>query len=260
MARRSSASKRKEIAAAEEPTAAVAQHTAWSPYNRVVVESIYPESDGGRYPVKRVVGDLFQVWADIFRDGHDVLGAALLYRTADESQWQRAPMAQHDNDRWSGTFRLARNSRHFYTIEAWTDVFASWRRDILKKVEAGQKVDLELAEGRQILAAAARKGGAGAAPIRAALERLTAAASPKQQAATLLDEGLHRDMAQHGPREDVSTHFQTFELIVDRAQAAYAAWYEMFPRSQGTDPTRSAMFEDCIKRLPEIRDLGFDVV
>jgi starch synthase (maltosyl-transferring) len=264
MARRSSASRRKEekeeIAGADESAVAVAQHPAWSPQSRVVVESIYPEIDGGRYPVKRVVGDLFEVWADIFRDGHDVLGAALLYRTADEPQWQRAAMTHRDNDRWSGTFRLARNSRYFYTIEAWTDVFASWRRDVSKKVEAGQKVELELAEGRQILAAAARAGGAGARAIRAALERVTAAASPKEQAATLLDEGLHRVMAEHGPREDVSTHFQTFELIVDRPRAACAAWYEMFQRSQGTDPTRSATFDDCIKRLPAIHDLGFDVV
>jgi starch synthase (maltosyl-transferring) len=260
MAKRSSASKRKEIATADEPAVAVAQHRAWSPQNRVVVESIYPDIDGGRYPVKRVVGDFFQVWADIFRDGHDVIGAAVLYRAADQSQWQRAPMAHRDNDRWSGNFRLARNTRYFYTIEAWTDVFASWRRDVSKKVEAGQKVELELAEGRQIVASAARAGGAGAAPIRAVLERLTAAASPEEQVATLLDEGLQRVMAEHGPREDVSTHFQTFELIVDRPQAAYAAWYEMFQRSQGTDPARSATFDDCIKRLPEIRDLGFDVV
>src|SRR5882672_1214034 len=185
MARRSSASKRKEIAAADEPTAAVAQHTAWSPYNRVVVESIYPESDGGRYPVKRVVGGLFQVWADIFRDGHDVIGAALLHRAADESQWRRAPMSHHDNDRWSGVFRLERNIRHFYTIEAWTDVFGSWRSDISKKVQAGQKVELELAEGRQIAAAAARSGGAGAVQIRAVLERLAAATAPEEQVAAL---------------------------------------------------------------------------
>jgi starch synthase (maltosyl-transferring) len=260
MARRSSASKRKEIPVADEPTAAVARHPAWSPQNRVVVESIYPEIDGGRYPVKRIVGDLFEVWADIFRDGHDVIGAALLYRTTDESRWQRAPMAHRDNDRWFGTFQLTRNTRYLYTIEAWTDVFASWRRDISKKVEAGQKVDLELAEGRQILGAAAQAGGAAAAAIRAALEQLTGAASPEEQIAALLDKGLQRVMVEHGPREDVSIHFQTFELVVDRPQAAGAAWYEMFQRSQGTDPTRSATFEDCIKRLPEIHDLGFDVV
>src|SRR5262249_33364970 len=111
-----------------------------------------------------------------------------------------------------------------------------------------------------VAGAAGRAGGAGAAATHAALERLTAAASPDEQVAALLDDGLQRVMAEHGPREDVSTHFQTFELIVDRPQAACAAWYEMFQRSQGTDPTRSATFDDCIKRLPEIRDLGFDVV
>ena len=260
MARRSSATKRNEFPAADEPLAAAAQRPAWSPQNRVVIESIYPEVDAGRYPVKRAVGDLFQVWADIFRDGHDVIGAALLYRTADESQWQRTAMTHRDNDRWVGSFRLTRNTRYLYTIEAWTDVFGSWRRDISKKIEAGQRVELELTEGRQILAAAARSDGAGAAAIRNAFERLTAASSSEEQTAVLLDEALQRAMAKHGPREDNSTYFQTYELIADRRQAACAAWYEMFPRSQGTDPNRSATFDDCIRRLPEIRDLGFDVV
>ncbi len=67
---------------------------------RIVIERAYPELDGGRYPIKRVVGDQLEIWADIFRDGHDVLGAAILYQPEGASRWQSAPMHLFDNDRW----------------------------------------------------------------------------------------------------------------------------------------------------------------
>jgi starch synthase (maltosyl-transferring) len=56
----------------------------------------------------------------------------------------------------------------------------------------------------------------------------------------------------------VHPHFGT--LRVDPKLTEFSAWYEMFPRSQGTDPNRSATFADMEKRLPYIKDLGFDVL
>ena len=41
-----------------------------------LIEDIYPCVDGGRYPVKRIAGESVEVWADIFREGHDVFAAA----------------------------------------------------------------------------------------------------------------------------------------------------------------------------------------
>ena len=125
-----------------------AHHPAWRPDARIVIENVYPEIDGGRYPAKRVVGDTVEVWADLFRDGHDKLGAVLNYAFEDE-EWQEAPFAFHDNDRWVARFRPDRVGRWRYTIEAWTDRFESWREDLVKKRDAGQEVDLELAEGSQ---------------------------------------------------------------------------------------------------------------
>ena len=48
------------------------------------IEDIYPLIDGGRFPVKRIVGERVEVWADIYRDGHDVdrRGAGLAPRAA----------------------------------------------------------------------------------------------------------------------------------------------------------------------------------
>ncbi len=236
-------------------------HCAWAPDHRIVIEGVYPEIDGGRYPVKRVVGDRFEVSVDIFRDGHDVLGAALMIRQADSTDWVRAPMHFVDNDRWSGSVELIRNGGHVYTIEAWTDVYESWRQEFVKKRDAGQDVSLEAVEGGQLLRAAA----AGVAKddetaLQRALKELDADPGADAVAALLLSESVRGIMGRCGPRADITTYFRELEVFVDRPAARFAAWYEMFPRSQGTVPGRSATFDDCIRRLPEVRDMGFDVL
>ena len=263
------ANKKRSSTAAAAASVDVPHHRYWAPERRIVIEGIYPEIDGGRYPVKRRMGEAFEVWADIFRDGHDVLGAAILYRPADETEWRRAPMRPRDNDRWSGSLRLERNARYFYTVEAWTDVFASWRRDVLKKVDANQAVDLALTEGRQIVERALAQAKNAPGNIQDRLRAALAAGGPAAggpasgepgRSHPLLDDALAQAMAEHGPRDDVSCYFRTLEVYSDRPRAVFAAWYEMFPRSQGTDPTKSATFDDCIARLPEVRAMGFDVV
>ncbi len=50
------------------------------------------------------------------------------------------------------------------------------------------------------------------------------------------------------------------EVVVDRERARFAAWYEMFPRSQGTDPSRGATFKEAAARLKDVAAMGFDVV
>ena len=115
---------------------------------RIYIEDIYPLVDGGRFAVKRIVNEPLEVWVDIFRNGHAALAADLLWRFEANGRWARVPMRLHNNDRWSASFTPTRVGRHVYLIEAWTDAFATWRRDFLAKREAGLDVDLELEEGR----------------------------------------------------------------------------------------------------------------
>ena len=49
-------------------------------------------------------------------------------------------------------------------------------------------------------------------------------------------------------------------VVVERERARFGAWYEMFPRSAGTDPSRSATFKEAEARLPYIASMGFDVL
>src|SRR4051794_33093297 len=120
----------------------------------IIIERVQPEIDAGRYPVKRIAGDILEVSADIFKDGHDKLAAVVKYRRASDDDWQEAVMRLVDNDRWSGQVLLPDNTRYVYTIEAFPDQWATWQDEVEKKFGAGQDIALELLEGRAILAEA----------------------------------------------------------------------------------------------------------
>ena len=237
----------------------VGLHPWWRPEARIGIESVYPELDGGRYPVKRVLGDEFEVQADVFRDGHDKLRAVVKFALAGE-EWREAPLVLFDNDRWVGHFRLDRLGLWRYTIEAWTDQFESWRDEFEKKRQAGQNVELELAEGRAIVAVMLRHAGSdGAAEIRQILQSFDSG-NTARRTELMLSAELRELMGRCALRTGVVRYPRELEIVVDRRAARFAAWYEMFPRSQGKVAGKSASFDDCIARLPEVAGLGFDVV
>ena len=232
----------------------------------IVIERISPELDGGRHPVKRVVGDTLLVTADIFADGHDLLDAALLVRADDEDGWHEAPMHPVNDDRWSGHVELTRNRWHRYAIEAWRDAFGSWRQGLHKKVEAGRAVPTEIEEGRLLVEAAQTRAERAEAAndlrlMRTALAALSRARSEATRIAALDRDELLSAMRRHADRS-FATRSSELPLVVDRERARFGAWYELFPRSQGGDPTRpqATTFAEAEWRLPDIAAMGFDVV
>src|SRR4051812_9964877 len=102
-----------------------------------VIENLQPLVDGGRYPIKRVVGEDLIVEADVFKDGHDVVAATLKWRAVGEPHWHETRMTHLGNDRWQGTCTFYENTTYEYTVEAWTDVFAGWQHEFAAKFEAG---------------------------------------------------------------------------------------------------------------------------
>ncbi|MGH2357893.1 MAG: maltotransferase domain-containing protein, partial [Candidatus Limnocylindria bacterium] len=235
----------------------------------IVVERVLPQLDGGRHPVKRVVGDELLVTADIYADGHDLLDAALLIRAGDETGWREAPMRLVDNDRWSGSVTLSRNRRHWYTVEAWRDAYGSWREGLRKKVDAGVAVATELEEGALLLKAAldraeAAEAGPDARLIRESWRRMRRARSEATRVAALAGEELLAAMRRHPDRSFATRHDPELELVVDRELARCAAWYELFPRSQGREPSdprpAPTTFRGAEWRLRDIAAMGFDVV
>jgi starch synthase (maltosyl-transferring) len=190
---------------------------------RIQIEDVWPQLDCGRHPVKRSVGDEVEVWATIFRDGHEVLDAAVLYRPPGSASWRESPMQHAEPDRWTGSFTVDGCGRWEFTIQAWVDRFESWRDELRRRVDAGQ-TDLasELQEGAALLKVLK-------------LDVETALASTERD------------------RSETTQLVSSLGVDVDRERARFGAWYELFPRSWGG-------FAGVEKVLPGLADLGFDVV
>ena len=151
------------------------------------------------------------------------------------------------NDRWTASFAPTEVGRHVCAIEAWTDEFATWRRDFLVKRKAGQDTNLDALEGELLLASAQP-----ASPVASELiAQARAAFARDQNPDHLVTDALAATMAESQLRRDL-TRSQIFPLMIDRPRARASAWYEMVPRSQGHVPGRHGTFDDCIARLPDI--------
>src|SRR5689334_3711836 len=100
---------------------------------RVLIESGSPEVDAGRYPAKRIVGDLVVAECDLVADGHDALGGRVLFRRVGDSGWRAVPLEPVVNDRWRGAFTVDGVGRWELTFEAWIDAYTTWRRGTEKK-------------------------------------------------------------------------------------------------------------------------------
>ncbi|QIB67206.1 maltotransferase domain-containing protein [Kineobactrum salinum] len=243
--------------------AVTANHARAARSQPIVIENVRPQIDCGKYPVKREVGDVLEVDATVFRDGHDRIAAVLLHRQVGKPGWQETPMRSINPglDLWRASFRLEANATYQYTVEAWSDHFESWLDETGKKLGAGQSIALELIEGRELVAAAAERAQG---RDRHWLDQLLAEfdrSDAEPQRTELLRSSLLRQVISRWPDRSAAVRYDVaLEVVVDRIRARFASWYEMVPRSQGTDPHRGASFADCEARLPSIRAMGFDVV
>ena len=227
----------------------------------VIIENVQPELDDGRCPVKREVGDVLQITADIFKEGHDLIAAWLLHRKKGSRSWSRTPMEFTSNDSWKASFPLEEMGRYQYTIMAYPDVFRSWQEEIQKKHKAGLNIASELLEGRRfILDAARRAKGADRSEFEQTLAQLNSCRDQTGAVTIMTTPQLTVLMHRHADETPASYYGPTLEVVVDRVTARFAAWYEMFPRSQGKTLGQSGTFKDCESRLPEIKVMGFDVI
>ena len=246
---------------------------------RVIIESVRPAIDHGRFPIKRTVGETVTVTADIFADGHDAIAGVLKYRLLSSHAerppaWQETALAPLGNDEWTASFVVTALGTYEYTVEAWIDRFSSWRHALTAKVDASQDVSSELLEGAALIEEMVRlKPDATsvrlkpdttsvrlepdttevAAILRSDLpqaERVAVATSPE----------LRELMEGYPDRSAAATYDRELLVIVDPIAARFSAWYEMFPRSITADPSRSGTFREAETRLSDIAALGFDVL
>jgi starch synthase (maltosyl-transferring) len=228
---------------------------------RVVIEGARPEIDGGRFPIKRAVGEKVVVEADVLADGHEALSCVLLYRKEDDPQWIEVAMEALVNDRWRGEFTVTELGRYHYTLQAWVEPFQSWRQDLRKKVDAEHDVSVELAVGVELMREAARRAsGDDKRKLQSAATAVTRKRSATRKVNLALDEELARLVSAYSDRRFATTYQRELTVVVDRERARFSTWYEMFPRSCAPKRSRHGTFKDCEERLAYIAAMGFDVL
>ncbi|ACT51800.1 alpha-1,4-glucan--maltose-1-phosphate maltosyltransferase [Methylovorus glucosotrophus] len=263
--------------------------------SRIAIENVTPCVDGGRFAVKRQQQEAVVVSADVFMDTHDLLRVCLAWHSGEDGRAHYIAMQSLGNDRWQASFVPPDIGCHYFFIEAWHDEFGTYVSNLRKKAQARLQVELEIEEGRLLIAKYLAHSNGGPADHRNALNakeflaRLVCALeSPEITAACAMQAELQQvdssglDLSSYSGRDqvklslllsgDVAHMMETldprnfmarsikFPLMVERTAAAFASWYEMFPRSQSGDTERHGTLQDVVARLPAIRDMGFDVL
>ncbi|WP_082659057.1 alpha-1,4-glucan--maltose-1-phosphate maltosyltransferase [Aureimonas sp. AU40] len=233
--------------------------------SRVVIEGVEPLIDGGRFAVKRVENEPLTVTADIFSDGHEIIAAALITHGG-EMDGLETPFVFIGNDRWGATVRFRTPGPYRYSIIAWRDVFGTWASDTKKKRDAGVDIALELREGELLLEQAAGSGrgsrddGKALKDLRGRVEKLRKLKDEDALYALFMQGETIELLRRAGVRANLTRHPGEVPVWVDREAAGFSAWYELMPRSQSGDTARHGTFDDVIARLPDIKDMGFDVL
>jgi len=233
----------------------------------VVICNLFPSIEGGRYPIKRIPNEPLQLFADIFKDGHDVLDAVVKWRRLGMDAWEETRMEFVDNDRWTATFSIPAIGTWEYTIEAWKDDYKTWLHDYERKYDArkpDEDLRTEILEGSLIIeesAKIAEKSGNKdeARSLRDAAE-IIAKADADSTMKLAKEERLRKLMA-HWTNRSLSTSYAPIhKLVVEREKAQFSAWYEFFPRGAEGRKDKHSTFRDCLERVQYAKDMGFDVI
>ncbi|MFD0313007.1 alpha-1,4-glucan--maltose-1-phosphate maltosyltransferase [Streptomyces flavalbus] len=233
---------------------------------RIPVRDVHPAVECGRRPAKAVAGETFQVTATVFREGHDAVAANVVLKDPEGRPGPWTPMRElaPGTDRWGAEVTPTAVGRWTYAVEAWSDPVGTWRHAARIKVPAGIDTGLVLEEGAELYERAAanvpKKDKTARATLLAAVRVLRDDTLP---VATRLAAGLTPEvdavLARY-PLRDLVTRSAEMPLLVERERALYGAWYEFFPRSEGTAEEPHGTFRTAARRLPAIAAMGFDVV
>ncbi|MDQ0389557.1 starch synthase (maltosyl-transferring) [Streptomyces sp. DSM 42143] len=231
---------------------------------RIPVRDVHPVVDHGRRPAKAVAGETFQVTASVFREGHDAVAANVVLKDPEGRPGPWTPMRElaPGSDRWGAEVTPDAPGNWTYRVEAWSDPVTTWQRHARIKVPAGIDTGLVLEEGAELYrrAAAGVPKDAGRAVVLDAAETLLDDTLPvATRLAGALTPEVDAVLARYPLRELVTTS-DPLPLLVERERALYGAWYEFFPRSEGTPARPHGTFRTAARRLPAIAAMGFDVV
>ncbi|MFC8814684.1 alpha-1,4-glucan--maltose-1-phosphate maltosyltransferase [Streptomyces olivaceus] len=231
---------------------------------RIPVRDVHPVVENGRRPAKAVTGESFEVSATVFREGHDAVAANVVLKDPEGRPGPWTPMRElaPGTDRWGAEVTPDAPGHWTYRVEAWSDPVSTWRHHARIKVPAGIDTGLVLEEGAELYRRAAEgvPADSGRAVVLAAADALHDDTLPvATRLAAALTPQVDAVLARH-PLRDLVTTSDPLPLLVERERALYGAWYEFFPRSEGTPTHPHGTFRTAARRLPAIAAMGFDVV
>jgi starch synthase (maltosyl-transferring) len=223
---------------------------------RVIIENVQPRVDGGLYPAKRSVGERVDVTAAIYGDGHDHIRAEVLYKKEGAKAWSVIELQQTFNDDWQASFYVPEKGTYLFTIQAWIDHFDTWYDGFKKKANAKVEVKVELMEGAVLL----RTLGETNKELISLARKLEDTAKYQTAIDTVLSTEFANVVHENPLRENETKLGYEVSVQVEHTKANYSAWYEFFPRSASLESGKHGTFADCIRLLPRISAMGFDVL
>lgn len=228
--------------------------------NRTIIENVTPEIDGGKYCIKRVIGEKVDVTADIFSDGHDALRASLLYKLDTDKVWQEVAFKEHPNDVWTARFTVEKQGFYVYKIEAWVDHLLNWLKGFRKKHADGQDMRVELQIGSSFLRKTAEIYGKSKTKKLTQVIKSLETEAYESAVQVVLGDNFAQLVQQFPMKQFETTYDKNLRVRVGRDKELFSAWYELFPRSTSPESGRSGTFKDVERLLPRIQEMGFDVL
>jgi len=223
-----------------------------------VVEDVTPAVDGGRFAIKRVVGEEVVVEAACFAHGHERVDCCVRYRGPGEDAWREVPMESLGNDRWRARFTVDRVGAWQYGIACWVDHLAVWREEFERRVDPPDMRLAGLVGAELVAASAANTTGDVRDQLIHWARALREEQEPQQLRGVAMDDTLLELARIHAPRHG-ATQSAAYPVWVDRERARFSTWYETFPRSLG-QPGEHGTFRDVERHLGRIAAMGFDVL
>ncbi|HEX4250328.1 MAG TPA: maltotransferase domain-containing protein, partial [Pseudonocardia sp.] len=239
---------------------------------RLGIDDVTPAVGGGRYPSKAAVGESVPIRAVVWREGHDAVAANVVWkRLGSQGPGQHVRMVTDGvgTDAWLASVVADEAGLWTFRVDAWSDPWNTWLHTIHAKVDAGQdalELVNDLETGARLIERVGRRPGE-----RANRDLLFGASAALRDTTLPLPERLAPALSEpvgviltERPIRELLTRGRTHQVWVDRREALYGSWYELFPRSTGgRDETGRAVYGTFVtasKDLDRIAGMGFDVV
>ena len=236
---------------------------------RFGIDDVRPQVSGRTLPSKAVVGEVVPVSALVWREGHDAVAATLVLTSPSGEQYSiHMQQEVYRPDYVHAVFVPDEEGMWRFRVDAWSDVMATWRNAVSKKLAAGQsaaELANDIAHGIDLFERAAdQTPEEDREVLRGVATQLADDSLPLEWR---INPGLStevRDILAEYPLREQVTRGPVCDILVERREALVNSWYELFPRSTGGvdeagNPVHGT-WATTAAALDRVAEMGFDTV